>query len=184
MVHTLTGSLPTPGKMVYSCPMHMTHLAGNNQPSAWTKALHLFYAGLYAFVLPFICWGAQATPGHPHARAHFVFVEPNRSDHRAAETATDQAAATETAEAEAITHADMAHHDAHPMAPTPAKPTKSPDQPVGRATPSMLGVTILLLIGGAAIQLPGNRAAPSFCDWIAPLAAAPFTALIPTPPPR
>ena len=49
---------PTAREVVYSCPMHITSLAGNQQPSAWTKALQLFYAGLYAFVLPFICWGA------------------------------------------------------------------------------------------------------------------------------
>lgn len=28
----------------------------------WLRTLHLFFAGLFAFVLPFICWGAQATP--------------------------------------------------------------------------------------------------------------------------
>jgi hypothetical protein len=27
-------------------------------------------------VLPFLCWGAWATPGHPHARPHFVFAAP------------------------------------------------------------------------------------------------------------
>lgn len=29
-----------------------------------------------ALVLPFICWGALANPGHPHAGAHFVFAAP------------------------------------------------------------------------------------------------------------
>ena len=38
--------------------------------------LNLFFAGILGLVLPFICWGAQATPGHPHARAHFVFWPP------------------------------------------------------------------------------------------------------------
>lgn len=33
-------------------------------------------ACFFVFVLPFICWGAVATPGHPHARPHFVFTAP------------------------------------------------------------------------------------------------------------
>ena len=148
----------------------MTHLAGNNQPSAWTKALHLFYAGLYAFVLPFICWGAQATPGHPHARAHFVFVEPILSEQRAADRAATAA----------IAHDGTADHGAH----TTPQPAESQPRPAGRATPSMLGVTILLLIGGQAMLFPFSLAGPGFCYWVAALAAIPFIALIPTPPPR
>lgn len=38
--------------------------------------VHLGLACFYAFVLPFICFGALATPGHPHARPHFVFTDP------------------------------------------------------------------------------------------------------------
>ena len=38
--------------------------------------LHLGMAALFAFVLPFICWGALATPGHAHAGPHFVFAAP------------------------------------------------------------------------------------------------------------
>lgn len=146
----------------------------NGKRDLFLRALHLFFAGLYAFVLPFICWGAQATPGHPHARAHFVFVEPSLSAPGGDEAAAD----------EAIVHADMNYHGAHAMAQATAKPDKSPRQPVGRATPSMIGVTILLLIGGAAIRVPCNSEGPGFCYWFAPLAAIPFTDLIPTPPPR
>ena len=43
--------------------------------------LNLFFAGLFGLVLPFLCWGAQATPGHPHARAHFVFLAPEEHAH-------------------------------------------------------------------------------------------------------
>lgn len=39
---------------------------------------HLALVAFYAFVLPFICFGAMATPGHPHARPHFVFTDPPR----------------------------------------------------------------------------------------------------------
>lgn len=40
--------------------------------------IHLALVAFYAFVLPFICFGAMATPGHPHARPHFVFTDPPR----------------------------------------------------------------------------------------------------------
>ncbi|MBI1299027.1 hypothetical protein GC175_29200 [bacterium] len=43
---------------------------------AWRTVLLLFFAALFAFVFPFICWGALADPGHLHTHAHFVFVEP------------------------------------------------------------------------------------------------------------
>lgn len=40
------------------------------------RTLHWGMAGLFAFALPFICWGVTATPGHPHAGPHFVFAAP------------------------------------------------------------------------------------------------------------
>ncbi len=51
--------------------------------------LNLCFAGLFGLVLPFICWGAQATPGHPHARAHFVFLAPEEHAHNGAPHAHD-----------------------------------------------------------------------------------------------
>lgn len=44
--------------------------------STGQTALLLFFVGLFAFVFPFLCWGALADPSHPHAHAHFVFVDP------------------------------------------------------------------------------------------------------------
>ena len=155
--------------MVYSCLMHMTRLPGSNQPSAWTKALHLFYAGLFALVLPLICWGAQATPGHPHASAHFVFVDPlpvGEAPANAAELPlhTDEAA-------------DHAGH-VHPQPPPASK------LPAGRSTPSMLGITLLTLVGMGAVVAPFWNTGPSFSYWLAPLWVMPLTIVIPTPPPR
>lgn len=40
------------------------------------RGLHLTMAGYFAVLLPFICWGALATPGHPHSHPHFVFWSP------------------------------------------------------------------------------------------------------------
>ena len=34
------------------------------------------YAVFLGTVLPFICWGAWAEPGHPHGGPHFVFADP------------------------------------------------------------------------------------------------------------
>ena len=42
--------------------------------------LHLLMAGYYAVLLPFICWGALGTPGHPHSRPHFVFAPPPQAE--------------------------------------------------------------------------------------------------------
>lgn len=48
--------------------------------SSWHSALLLFFAALFAFVFPFICWGTLADPGHLHTHAHFVFAEPPQRD--------------------------------------------------------------------------------------------------------
>lgn len=146
----------------------------NRKRALFLRALQIFFAGLYAFVLPFICWGAQATPGHPHARAHFVFVEPTLSDH----------GADETTDIEAITHKGMDHQGANELLHRTSRPAKSQPQPAGRATPSMIGVTLLLLISEQRSLISFNMARPRFCCWVAFSIARPFVALIPTPPPR
>ena len=130
------------------------------------KALHLFYAGLFALVLPLICWGAQATPGHPHARAHFVFVDPLLVGEAHANAA------------DLPSHTDGAAHHAHPQPPPSSK------LPAGRATPSMLGITLLTLIGMGAVVAPFWHPGPSFSCWLAPLWVMSLTIVIPTPPPR
>lgn len=42
-----------------------------------------FYAVFFACVLPFLCWGGVATPGHPHKHAHFVFSVPQSRENPA-----------------------------------------------------------------------------------------------------
>lgn len=133
------------------------------------KALHLFYAGLFALVLPLICWGAQGTPGHPHARAHFVFVDPmlvGDAPVNAAERPSPLAGA--------------AHHTAHAH----QQPPPSSKMPAGRSTPSMLGITLLTLVSMGAVVVPFWNTGPSFACWLAPLWVMPLTIAIPTPPPR
>lgn len=39
------------------------------------------YVALWALVLPFICWGIWAEPGHGHAAPHFVFTAAPATTH-------------------------------------------------------------------------------------------------------
>ena len=94
-------------------------------------------------------WGRPpATPGHPHARAHFVFLAPEEHAH------------------------DSAPHD-HGAAALPP----------GKATPSLLAISILLLVVLAAVW-PARTDAPGFPRAL-PLPAARWVVLRQElPPPR
>jgi hypothetical protein len=151
--------------------MRTTVLSASRIRQHLLRTLHLFYAGLFAFVLPLICWGAQATPGHPHARAHFVFVEPLLSGHTDSNTTANAV----------LSHSAMGHHGEHDL---DHAASHSHQQPVGRATPSMAGFTMLTLVGRDAVALPFNADGPGFCCWFIPPDALSFIALISTPPPR
>ncbi|MEM7530943.1 MAG: hypothetical protein AAF639_02100 [Chloroflexota bacterium] len=52
------------------------HHTSQKQVHHWQRLLLWFYAGLFAFVLPFVCWGAAGHPGHPHTQPHLIFDEP------------------------------------------------------------------------------------------------------------
>jgi hypothetical protein len=138
---------------------------------AWC-ALQCLYAGLFAFVLPLICWGAQATPGHPHARAHFLFATPPLQAQLALVTNN-----ANTSNAGGPDHS--AHHAAQPATEQPAA-----EQPVGRAVPSILGFSLLLLIGLAGTLLPRRGDEPAFSRWIPLPVTLSVAPSIPTPPPR
>lgn len=168
-----------PREMVYSCVMHTASLAGCKPLSYWSKALHLFYAGLYAFVLPLICWGAQATPGHPHARPHFVFTDPPVDHHLGEHVArTVQNVADWLA-----TYADTAICGEHnPAQPLPAAAT--PQLPAGRSTPAQLVISSLVPLAMEAALLPLQMDGPGYSVWLVAVSATPFCTLIPTPPPR
>jgi hypothetical protein len=137
------------------------------------RILHLFYAGLFALVLPMICWGAQATPGHPHARAHFVFVNPMLTEEAADSVVENDA-----------THPYAGHHDQHGRTHAASQSAKPQSQPAGRSTPAMSGISLLLLVGTATTLLPFQSKRPDFWRWFAQLDARPFMVAIPTPPPR
>ncbi|MBK8046035.1 MAG: hypothetical protein IPK16_02215 [Anaerolineales bacterium] len=50
----------------------------NTSRPAPQPAIAIFFALYWALFLPFICWGAWATSGHPHARPHLVFEMPEQ----------------------------------------------------------------------------------------------------------
>ena len=98
-----------------------------------------FFVTYWALGLPFLCWGAWATPGHPHAHPHFVFTAPPLADSAHG------------------SHAAMATCDPAPMAGmhesaraaalvTTCQATTSNDQPTGQSLPSILVVSLFTLV--------------------------------------
>jgi hypothetical protein len=125
--------------------------------------LNLFFAGVLGLVLPFVCWGAQATPGHPHARAHFVFWPPE------------------------MAHAGHAHSGAL-VTPSAAGggsvhlPTDGV-LPTGQSTPPLLAIFLLLFMTLVVLCLPRDDA-PGFACWRPALLARQIAPRRDPPPPR
>jgi hypothetical protein len=57
-------------------PLAMTYLV-----KTWRTTLVVFYVLFLGAILPFVCWGAWAEPGHAHAGPHFVFATPRPAEH-------------------------------------------------------------------------------------------------------
>jgi hypothetical protein len=137
--------------------------------------LHLFYAGYLALILPFICWGAQATPGHPHAIPHFVFAEPSRS--AVMTTAGLDAAAYLATLGEddlcSSTEAISLHQRASETAQLPA----------GSSIPSLM-VSLLLLAAAAVAPLLSSQLRQSTMKYWSDLPPGGLLPAVPTPPPR
>lgn len=149
------------------------------------------YVALFAFILPFICWGALAEPGHPHQIPHFVFADPMRVKTRMIDEPSDAA----TGAAATVTHQ---HHleqqgkqsrRAALAVVTPAgsaarchlSPT---DPPVsGRATPTLLlfSILLLLLATAPAFHQPDRL---NFIRWVRPPLPKPYFCAVRLPPPR
>ena len=125
--------------------------------------LNLFFAGVLGLVLPFICWGAQATPGHPHARAHFVFWPPD------------------------LTPAGHEHSGAlvTPSAPGGDNGQRQADGalPAGQSTPPLLAIFLLLLMT-LVVYFQLRDDAPGFVCWWPALLARWVVPRRDLPPPR
>lgn len=64
-----------PGKLVGEPQRKNARFFRTRLPK-WQSVCIALYALFWGFGLPFICFGAIAEPGHPHALPHFVFAEP------------------------------------------------------------------------------------------------------------
>ena len=143
----------------------------------WERALLVFYAILLGLVMPFICWGAYAQPGHPHARPHLVFMDPVMDMSAAQEARTKPSSATKM---------DMALDMpmGQPMAAaTDGQSPPSHSAPVGRSTPQLLLFALLVLLAGALWQISRIDIHYAILVCIA-LFAKPLRRNVPTPPPR
>ncbi len=98
------------------------------------KALAVAYAVLLGVVLPFICWGTLATPGHPHRMAHIVFFLPSMR----AEIPT---MGNDTDHAEHLQHEMQRYQDS------------SSTQPVGRSVPDELASAISIISPLLVVQI-------------------------------
>jgi hypothetical protein len=139
-------------------PLHM-------RGPRWQAVLFGFYAALLGLVLPLICWGALATPGHPHRTPHFVFIDPliGQSDPSATPAA--------------------AHHHGGAMQTDEDVKDRQETRPVGRSSLSLLlfSILVFVVLGAWALQTIKQRS-------IALLHLPPFARSIgtpvPLPPPR
>ena len=100
----------------------------------WQRWLLGGYVALFAWVLPLICWGAMAEPGHPHRLPHFVFAMPVLVSSTAPMADPHK------------------HHGAHHPTATATEDTspvaaKELDGPVpGRSTPKLMIFSILMFV--------------------------------------
>lgn len=130
---------------LYALPRHATmaamgapdHKGPTTNPLLYP--LHLSLAGIFAFILPFICWGALATPGHPHGLPHFVFFAPQSL--KAANTTGDDAV-----------------HASHAAA-TPENASDSATEPAAQSVTPVLGVALLapIILLLASLLAPALR---------------------------
>ncbi len=137
----------------------------------WQAAFCALYAALFALVMPFLCMGAVAQPGHPHRFPHFVFVDPQLVDTNL--LVVNGQPTSVLGKASHHLHLPSASHD---HAPTPT-------QPAGRAAPTLLLFMIL-----APLVLNAWGIAPNDQRHFVTLHDQPFptsiSLTIPLPPPR
>ena len=135
----------------------------------WRRLVLLAYVALLAFVMPFICWGAWAEPGHLHGSPHFVFATP-------------------PGPGDAISTIvwSLQSYCGTPPSDAPAAGSGGEADPAAVAGQSLpdttLMVTLLLILLVGWLQLEDLR---QYAERVKQVCAAtPFASLVPTPPPR
>ncbi len=156
--------------------------------SRWTYSLHLFYALLFTFVLPFICWGAAGTSGHPHAMPHWVFRPPMMEATMAMAPAgmiigMPVGAPLSASEMLSEQPTSMLCTVAGTHGYAGAAGAQSA-LPIGRSSPPMLAVASLLLLGLVTKRLFPGAPSPGFLILLSgPELKAPVLTVA-VPPPR
>jgi hypothetical protein len=133
------------------------------------------YVAYIALVLPFICWGATAQPGHPHLRPHFVFTDPVVIPDATAEGSAHPPAHTQTQHSSSNTLPDHENPSTSLVANTAT--------PTGRAAPTLFAFAVLFLVILSVLSVvPAYRPPlvillPTFFPKLTML-------VVPVPPPR
>jgi hypothetical protein len=140
----------------------------------WQRIALFFYVLFLALVMPFICWGAWAEPGHPHGSPHFVFATPVFAEASGSGPSLNQIVWS------------LQSYCGNPRTDAPAATSGAetdPVTPAGQSLPdTTLLVSMLLILLASWLQLENPRQSAErvrqFC------VATPFAPLVPTPPPR
>ncbi len=147
-------------------------------PERGRRFIQWFYIVYFALGMPFICWGAVATPGHPHRLPHLVFALP------AIGMPTRQQPEAHLGHGQhGVTHLHQPSVAKQTVTSQPPPPTGQPSDVTGRSTPDASAITLLALIfvGAWRFQwLPQFLFAFNLGD----LYKRPFTPIPLTPPPR
>lgn len=149
----------------------------------WQRLVLGGYSVLFGCILPLICWGATAEPGHPHRYPHFVFAEPQHNP-----DALPQGAQHATMHDRHKTNASAASlHDVHAVASAanpPAICSLTPDGGIaGRSTPTLILFSLLLLtfLGEWLVR---RLDWPHVAFWRHPQFPKTLVLPVPLPPPR
>ncbi|MBW7883205.1 MAG: hypothetical protein H3C34_11330 [Caldilineaceae bacterium] len=146
------------------------------------RVTRVFFALLFGLVLPFICWGSLATPGHPHGRPHLVFWAPVQRVTNSLKPADAALRAVACTPPQPGRHTPAGAAAAH-WARTHRGPGLITDLAAGRSVPMMALIALLTLaLFGLGISLHNNGR--QFSRWLADHLPQMYLSLPEPPPPR
>ena len=142
--------------------------------SGWQQVALFTYAMFLAVVMPFICWGAWAEPGHPHGSPHFVFATPVLIEAPNSGPSLSQIVWS------------LQSYCGNPRTDAPAAASGEAADSVTLAGQSLpdtsLIVSMMLIVLAGWLQLEHLRKSAERVRRIC--VGTPFAPLVPTPPPR
>jgi hypothetical protein len=182
-------SITACGQLKTSCAYRVAYVMHlNSRRPAPYSAIIVFFALYWVLLLPFICWGAWATPGHPHARPHLVFSPPMTAAHgmgghlhgsMSMPNATQDLTKCEASEvrtADTVEQLVGAGFNSCEMMP-------GSSEVAGQSLPSTLATTVFVVVISASLKC--DLAPNSMRERVqAPHFPCGFAVPVPTPPPR